>query len=388
VLDVPTLSARSLFWHDSCSPFDRMNLIPLTRVYASRRCDPRPYLAAVLAVALLAGCVAPPHHRPARARSTGLVTSPAHTPLRKISAVTTHLRRPSELPQLVGELQHYRVAPGETLLDIARQGGVGFRKLRDANPTIDEWEPRSGTELVVPSRWILPRTTARGLVVNVPEMRLYMFPAEGQPGERVTILTWPVGIGAEEAPSPLGPFTVLSKDMYPTWVVPDSIRRTMEQPRKIVPPGPDNPLGNYRIRLSRALYAIHGTNDPWTVGRLTTHGCIRLYPEDIATLYSLVERGTPGEFLYQPVKLGERAGRIYVEVHQDVYRIFSDLERHAFAEVAAEGLTPEVDPQRLRAAVRGKTGVPVDVSRCAEWSMDRRCGQRVADRPRSPTDQE
>ena len=110
-------------------------------------------------------------------------------------------------------------------------------------------------------------------------------------------LTWPIGIGAEEVPSPVGPFTVRSKDVNPTWVVPESILRTMTNPRRVVPPGPDKPLGDYRIRLSIETYAIHGTNDPWTVGRLTTHGCIRLYPEDIADLFQLVAPGTPGERL-------------------------------------------------------------------------------------------
>lgn len=306
------------------------------------------------------------------------------TRLARITVITTRLPRPSELPRVVGALQRYRVAPGETLLDIAREGGLGFRELRDANPTIDEWEPRPGVELLVPSRWILPRTTSRGLVVNIPEMRLYAFPTDAQPGERVVILTWPIGIGAEEAPSPLGPFTVLSKDEHPTWVVPESIRRTMQEPRKVVPPGPDNPLGDYRIRLSRELYAIHGTNDPWTVGRLTTHGCIRLYPEDIATLYPLVERGTPGEFLYQPVKVGKNAGRIYVEVHQDVYRIIPDLEYHAFAEVAKAGLGARVDPERLRAAVHAKSGIPVDVSRRDESPMDPLHSERFAEPDHRP----
>jgi len=351
------------------------------RVDAPRWCGTQPLLAAILAVAFLAGCVAPPPQRPPRTDPLALA-APVHTQLTKITTITTRLRRPSEVPQVVGQLQHYRVAPGETLLDIAREGGVGFRKLRDANPMIDEWEPRPGAELVVPSRWILPRTTSRGLVVNIPETRLYVFPTDALPGDRVAILTWPIGIGTEEAPSPLGPFTVLSKDTYPTWVVPESIRRTMEKPRKVVPPGPDNPLGDFRIRLSRELYSIHGTNDPWTVGRLTTHGCIRLYPEDIAALYPLVEHGTPGEFLYQPVKLGEKAGRIYVEVHQDVYRIFPDLERHAFAEIATVGLTAQVDPERLRAAVRAKTGIPIDVSRCAESPMDWLDDERFAERSR------
>jgi L,D-transpeptidase ErfK/SrfK len=271
-----------------------------------------------------------------------------------------------ELPGVVGRLQQYRIAAGENLLEVARESGVGFRELRDANPRIDEWEPKPGVELVVPSRWIVPRATSyRGLVANIPEMRLYLFPEDTEPGERVPVLTWPIGIGAEEAPSPVGAFTVAAKDVNPTWVVPDSIYRTMDNPQHVVPPGPDNPLGDYRIRLSLDLYSIHGTNDPWTVGRLTTHGCIRLYPEDIAELFPLVGRGTPGELVYQPVKFGQSRGRVYVEVHQDVYRLFPDLEAHAADEVRRAGLGARVDPEVLRTAVRAKTGVPVDVTRGA-----------------------
>ena len=90
--------------------------------------------------------------------------------------------------------------------------------------------------------------------------------------------------------------------------MPADILRTMDKPQKVVPPGPENPLGAYRIRLSKGLYSIHGTNDPWSIGRLTTHGCIRLYPEDIEVLYPLVDRGMPGELVYEPVKLGEDQG--------------------------------------------------------------------------------
>ncbi len=233
----------------------------------------------------------------------------------------------------------------------------------DANPGVDEWVPAPNAEVVVPSRWILPRARYRGLVVNVPEMRLYMFPTDARSGQRVSMLTWPVGIGVEEAPSPVGAFTVRSKDKNPTWIVPASILSTMEKPQKVVPPGPENPLGAYRIRLSKGTYSIHGTNDPWSIGRLTTHGCIRLYPEDIEALYPLVRPGMPGELVYQPVKLGEDGGRIYAEVHDDVYRRIPNLERYAFAEAAKAGLRDRVDPELLRAAVRSKSGVPVDVTR-------------------------
>jgi len=286
-------------------------------------------------------------------------------PIRRITAVSVRIPTSWETPPLVGRLQHHRIVPGENLLEIARAAGLGFREVRDANPTIDEWEPHAGVDILLPSRAILPRTSYRGLIINIPEMRLYYFPADAVPGERVPVLTWPIGIGAEEAPSPVGPFTVKSKDENPTWVVPASIQRTMDRPRAVVPPGPDNPLGDYRIRLSIDVYAIHVTNDPWTVGRLTTHGCIRLYPEDIETLYPLVETGTPGEIVYQPVKFGESDGRVYVEVHQDVYQTYPSLESHAFHVLDASGLTSRVDAALLRTAVRAKTGVPTDVTRGA-----------------------
>jgi L,D-transpeptidase ErfK/SrfK len=295
---------------------------------------------------------------------TGPVTPATHDtgPLVRITEVTTRVPASWETPPLVGRLQHHRTVEGENLLEIARQSGLGFREVRDANPTIDEWEPHAGVDLLLPSRFILPRSSNRGLIINVPEMRRYFFPTDALVGERVPVLTWPIGIGAEEAPSPVGAFAVKSKDENPTWVVPASIQRTMDHPVSVVPPGPDNPLGAYRIRLSIDLYAIHGTNDPWTVGRLTTHGCIRLYPEDIETLYPLVDAGTPGEIVYQPVKFGEAKGRIYVEVHQDVYRMYPDLEAHAFDVLAQSGLGARVDSEQVRAAVRGKTGVPIDVT--------------------------
>ena len=338
---------------------------------------------AALALVILAGGCAPVAPRDARRGGPahrdpshpGLVVAgpgartAATTPvardtrsITRITAVTTRVPASWEVPPLVGRMQHHYTVEGENLLEIARQSGLGFREVRDANPTIDEWEPHAGVDLLLPSRFILPRSSYRGLVINVPEMRLYYFPTDAMVGERVPVLTWPIGIGAEEAPSPVGPFTVKSKDENPTWVVPASIQRTMDHPVSVVLPGPDNPLGAYRIRLSIDVYAIHGTNDPWTVGRLTTHGCIRLYPEDIETLYPLVDKGTPGEILYQPVKFGEAKGRIYVEVHQDVYQMYPDLEAHAFDVLAQSGLGARVDSEQLRAAVRGKTGVPIDIT--------------------------
>ena len=281
----------------------------------------------------------------------------------KITAALARVPASGELPGLVGHVQYHRVLEGETLLDVARDAGLGFNEVREANPAIDEWVPPLGAEVVVPSRWILPRSRYRGLVVNIPEMRLYVFPTDTHPGELVSLRTWAVGIGTEDAPSPIGPFTIRSKDANPTWIVPDSILRTMDNPRRVVPPGPDNPMGAYRIRLSHGAYAIHGTNDPWSIGRLTTHGCIRLYPEDLEVLYPRVDPGMPGELVYQPVKIGVRNERVYVEVHADVYGRIRDFDGYARAEVKKAGVEPRIDLDRFRAAVKAKRGVPVDITK-------------------------
>ena len=148
-------------------------------------------------------------------------------------------------------------------------------------------------EVEVPTRWILPRTRQQGIVINVPEMRLYLYPQRTKPGDEVLLRTWAVAIGDDDSPTPEGVFTIRSKDKNPTWQVPDSIPRS-ERPRRVIPPGPDNPMGEYRIRLSKGLYSIHGTNIPWAIGRQTTHGCIRLSPEDIGEFYTLVKPSMTG----------------------------------------------------------------------------------------------
>ena len=284
-------------------------------------------------------------------------------PLEKISKVETRVPVGSELPGLVGRIQHHHARNGDTLLDVARDSGLGFSEIHEANPRVDAWVPTPDTDLVVPSRWIIPRSRYRGLVINIPEMRLYMFPAVTRPGASVPVLTWPIGIGTDEAPSPVGPFTVRSKDANPTWIVPDDIRKTMDEPKRVVGPGPDNPLGAYRIRLSKGIYAIHGTNSPWSIGRQTTHGCVRLYPEDIEELYPMVKAGFPGELLYQPVKVGEEDGQIYVEVHDDVYGRVPNMDTYAWRVVQKAGVAARVDRERVRAAVREKRGIPVNVTR-------------------------
>jgi L,D-transpeptidase ErfK/SrfK len=307
----------------------------------------------VVLLLFASGCATVPRER---------VPTPIVGP-KKITTVTSRVPRAGELPGLVGDEQAARVENGDTLLDIAREAGLGYQQVQDANPGVDAWIPKPGTEVVLPSRWILPRSRHRGVVINLPEMRLYLYPGSTAPGEEVEIRTFAIGIGADETPSPVRSFSIRTKEKNPTWVVPPSILKTMDPPRRVVPPGPDNPLGAYRMRLSYGLYSIHGTDSPWSIGRLATHGCIRLYPEDIGELFRSVQVGTPGEILYQPVKLGEAGGRIYVEVHPDIYRRVRDLARLALQEVRKAGVAERVDLARIRSAVREASGVPLDVTR-------------------------
>ena len=317
---------------------------------------PHQRLAALLGfVVLCAGCsfrTAPP------------VLGGAGDSAAKITAVHMRVPKQGEPPEVLGQMQSHTIAPKETLLDVARNAGLGFNEVKDANREVDEWVPPAGVEVAVPTQWIPPRSSYRGVVINIPEMRLYLFPEKSKPGEEVTVHTWAIGIGTDDTPSPVGAFRITAKDKDPTWYVPDSIYQKMDPPkRRVVAPGPDNPLGAYRMRLSKGLYSIHGTNTPWSIGRLTTHGCIRLYPEDISDLYTKVHVGTGGQLLYQPIKLGESGGEIYAEVHDDIYRRVPNLERAALNLARETKLMDRIDVDLLRQAVREKRGVPVVVTR-------------------------
>lgn len=329
---------------------------PASRTILRMRCRAVPYLYPFVLLTLVSAC---------SIRLPGLRSRPfAPPPLEKITALEMRVPGRGVLPAVLGREQTYRVQPKDTLLDVARNAGLGFAELQSANRGVDEWVPPKGLDLTVPTQWIVPRSSYRGLVINIPEMRLYYFPPSAKPGQEVVVRTYAIGIGTEETPSPGGTFHITAKDKDPTWYVPDSIYKKMDPPkRRVVPPGPDNPLGAYRMRLSKGLYSIHGTDSPWSIGRLTTHGCIRMYPEDIGSLYESVRVGTFGELVYQPIKFGERDDRIYVEVHDDIYKRIGNLERSAFQLAHQQRLSDRIDAVRLREAVREKRGVPIDVTR-------------------------
>jgi len=257
---------------------------------------------------------------------------------------------------VVGSKQDHIIQPNETLLDIARKFGLGFWELKSLYRELDAWIPPEGLKLKIPATWVLPKTRHEGIVINAPEMRLYLFIKSIQ-----MVKTYPVGIGVLNGRTPFGTFHVSGKLENPTWHIPPSLRK--KHRRVFIPPGPENPLGTHWISLSLNGYGIHGTDFPWGVGRLVSHGCIRLYPEDIENLYPFARIGMPVEIIYEPVKFGFKHNRISVEVHEDIYHQIPNLIRYGFAQLKQEGLEKRVNLKKFIIALVERTGIPVDITK-------------------------
>lgn len=219
--------------------------------------------------------------------------------------------------EVVGKSKREYARRSDTLMDIARWLNQGYYDIRRANPEVDVWLPGEGTQVLIPSRYVLPDAPREGIVVNLGELRLFHFRTED--GEK-TVTTYPIGVGRTGLETPLGETRVAARVDDPAWYPPEAARadyadRGIELP-PIVPPGPDNPLGSHAIALALDGYLIHGTNRPDGVGMRVSRGCIRLYPEDIAELIGSVEIGTPVHIVDQPVKAGLEGGRLWLEVHR------------------------------------------------------------------------
>jgi L,D-transpeptidase ErfK/SrfK len=217
---------------------------------------------------------------------------------------------------VIGRLAVIRLEKGDTLPDIARHFSLGINTVSAANPGIDVWVPEARRRILLPLSFILPHTRRKGIVINLAAMRLFYFKRDGK---RLAVSTYPVGVGTEERPTPMGKMYVARKMLRPTWYVPASIaedhrKRGDPLPAK-VPPGPLNPLGEYALYLSKSGYLVHGTNKPASIGLRATNGCIRLYPEDIKRLFDSTPVKTPVRIVNQPYLVGQRDGIVYLEVH-------------------------------------------------------------------------
>lgn len=221
---------------------------------------------------------------------------------------------PDQGDTVVGELQFTKVASGEDLSDLARRYDLGFSEVANANPKLNPEALLVDSVVVVPTQFVLPNVPQQGIVINIPEMRLYYFPKHQK-----VVYTYPIGVGREKWRTPTGRFKIIQKMKDPYWQVPDSIMayriKHGDPVQKIMPPGPTNPLGKFAMRLSDPTYLIHGTIEPKGVGRQVSAGCIRLYPEDIKQLFGLVPNGTPVRIINEPVKYGYADEQLVIEAH-------------------------------------------------------------------------
>ena len=242
---------------------------------------------------------------------------------------------------LIGEVRTVRAERDDTLLDIARANSLGLNELKLINPEVDTWLPGEGKEIMLPAMFVLPQAPRDGIVLNIPEMRLYYFPppdrGDAKRGknrknsrrdraldrtldrDNTVVITYPLGIGRQGWGTPYVNTKIAQKRKNPYWYPPESIRKEHAEDNDPLPwrvePGPENPLGDYAMRLGLPEYLIHGTNKPYGIGMRVSHGCIRLYPEDIEALYGMVGLGTPVYIVNQPFKLGVQGRRIYLEAH-------------------------------------------------------------------------
>ena len=267
------------------------------------------------------------------------------------------------LENIIGIPQEYIVEKGDTLLDIARAYSFGVEEVKAVNPGVDPWVPPVGHKVLLPTQWVLPISSYQGIVINIPELRLYyFFNSRTDRGFARIVKSFSIGLGEDDWQTPTGRYKVVGKEKNPTWYIPASIWKEGRYPRRIVPPGPDNPLGKYRLLLSLPSYGIHGTDWPWAVGRKFTHGCIRLYPEDIEKLYYIVPAGTPVDITYQPIKVGTKGTEVYIEVHPDIYGRIKNPFQTAIDLLKQRGLLSRVDLDRVLKALDEQNGLPKKIS--------------------------
>jgi len=225
-----------------------------------------------------------------------------------------------ESGNVIGEYQEIPAQEDDTLIQIAREFGLGFEEVENANPKLNPFKIKAGTIVRLPLRRILPDAPKEGIVVNLPEHRLYYFPKPNG-NEPREVITFPVSVGKMDWSTPIGLTKIQSKIKNPDWHPPESVRKEHEEKGdplpKVVKAGPDNPLGQFAMRLAipGGAYMIHGTNNPDGVGMDVTHGCMRLYPENIEALFKMVAVDTPVRLVNEPIKVGVADGQVWVEVH-------------------------------------------------------------------------
>ena len=311
-------------------------------------------------------------------RVTGCMTALIAALSLPVTAFALTFPLPPPGVDVVGQVKRIEASHDDTLIALGRRHGIGYEEMRRANPSVDVWLPGEGTEIVIPARYILPDAPREGVVVNIAEMRLYYYP-DRSADDVPQVETYPISVGRMDWSTPLGESRITEKTEDPYWFPPQSIlTERAEQGRPLpeaVPPGPNNPLGRHKMRLDipGGAYLIHGTNEPRGIGMRVTHGCIRMFPEDVESLFNRLPSGTNVRIVNQPVKAGWVAGSPLIEAHPvlppEAENAYDPMKPpplskavDAIATVIDQG-GGRVDHQRLARAVEAASGMPTTVSR-------------------------
>lgn len=291
------------------------------------------------------------------------------------AALTLPLPPPGE--DVVGEVQVITAKYEDTFADIASANDMGYLEMVAANPGIDPWLPGEGTQITLPTRYILPPGPREGIVINLAEYRLYYFP----PGEQV-VHTFPLGIGREGWNSPIATTTITGKFPNPTWIPPKSIREEHAAEGDILPaifpPGPDNPLGPFKFSLGTPGYLIHGSNKKFGIGMRVSHGCFRMLNHNVLELARLAPVGTKVRIINEPYKFGISQGNLYLEAHAPLTDSgeLSIVDRHAqmmntlLKQSDLQGEDLQLDWETVRDAVAAEYGMPVEIAQPRELVAD------------------
>lgn len=283
----------------------------------------------------------------------------------KAEFVESHAFSVAGQEQVVGALATVESQQDDTLPDLARHFGLGFTDITIANPHLEPWALAENQQVLLPLQFILPEAARKGVVLNLANMRMFYYPKDQQ-----KVLTFPVGIGRDGWNTPLGMTKIVAKKANPSWTVPESIHREHQllgDPLpKVIPSGPDNPLGYYAMPLGFTGYLIHGTNKPYGIGMQVSHGCVQLYPEDVEVLFEQVSVGTPVKIVHQPYLAAWGQDMLYLEAHRPLEKWgkqdkkLQKAVRAKLSKLAAEN-NAVVDWLRVDEVLNRADGIPTPV---------------------------
>ncbi|MEE2661455.1 MAG: L,D-transpeptidase family protein [Pseudomonadota bacterium] len=296
-----------------------------------------------------------------------LLSVSKQTQAETVSSKNIDVNYDENFPKMIGQIQIHITKYSDSLVDLARNNGLGFTEITAANPGIDPWVPGAHRKIILPTAHIVPRGPREGILINLADQRLYLFDEN-----RKTVQSVPLGIGNAGWDTPKGVTKVVRKQHLPTWYVPKSVRLDQPELPAVIGPGPDNPLGTHAVYLDWPAYLFHGTNKPYGVGRRVSHGCIRLYPEDIVRLFDKIKIGTKVTIIDQPMKLAFVNGRLWLEVHPDQIQA-DEIEQKGkltptkppefeyLIVLAAGNNSHLIDWTKARTVAKERRGIPIQI---------------------------